>query len=166
MSTPFASILIHKSYIRNACEVCILESLTYYLWVSKRETGFYMLWTQHRKLLPVSLPAIAYLKNSEWCIGTWSHRSWICVLLLFCWATFLIYKMMEMVPGSTVIVTHSAWHLEVGNTCADLLLSDREDQNYSVVFQCSFSILKLYVRNLAGEEWKSPFYSEERSHNI
>lgn len=60
---------------------------------------------------------------------------------LFCRCSFLIYEMRVIVPGYTVIVKHFARHLVVGSTCADLLLLEREDQDYSVVFPSSFSIV-------------------------
>lgn len=71
-----------------------------------------------------------------------------------------------MVPGYIVPVKRLTWHLEVENTCVDLLFSETEYQEYSIVFQSAFSILKWYFRSLVGEELKSYFYSEESSHNV
>lgn len=46
-----------------------------------------------------------------------------------------------MVPGYTVTGKHFARHLEAGSTCAaELLLLEREDGDYSVVFLPSFFI--------------------------
>lgn len=46
------------------------------------------------------------------------------------------------------------------------MLFQREDQEYSIIFQSSFAIWKWYVRILVGEKFKSYFYFEEGSQGL
>lgn len=75
---------------------------------------------QYRKLatVPCTPPPHTHLrgppvKNFVNCIRIWSHKSWVWVLLLLSWSSFLMYKVAEMVPSYTIILKYFAWHLEV-----------------------------------------------------